>query len=314
MPQPARWPLPVHSPASHDDRRWALRTASFGDSGGAGALRHDDDLHATQSEMLAELRAWFTATLTAIREAGAVLGRLELPAPEGLVEFDMVDPTTICVLAGYGHIRNRAVTSGYVGLVTQEPFGYWRGLTGFYFASCPACDPDGEARFAEVQALLGEVAGSLGATEAGDAGEIEWRSAFDLHEALRPRRGWFEDRLAWGALLNPVNGLSPFWVINDDDDAATTDINVAAADVAADEAGATAVDGEVSAHDNCITGGFRAALVATGPVFLSRANLSYLDNFAGEFPRLLRRIGPGTTTVRFGEPEALKRLAGLANH
>ena len=296
MPQTARWPLPVHSPASHDDRRWALLTVSFGDMAGTGMTRHDEELHATQGEMLSELRAWFTATLTAIRETPPIFGHLELPGPDGPIEFEMVDPTTICVLAGYGHIRNRVVTSGYVGLVAQEPFGYWCGLTGFYFASCPACDPDGENRFAEVQRLLGEVAGSLGAPESRDvAGAIEWRSAFDLHEALHPRRGWFEDRLAWGALLNPVSGLSPFWIAyHDDGDAPAAGIGVDS------DADAPTVDED-----------FRAALVATGPVFISRANLRYLDDVANDLPRLLQRIGPGMTMVRFGEPEALKLLGNL---
>lgn len=106
---------------------------------------------------------------------------------------------------------------------------------------------------------------------------VELKSIWELPAAIHPRAGWFEgDRLLLGALINRRAGLEDLWRRQDG-----------------------------RAHDG-------PALVATGPVVTTLANLVLVERLDHDLPLLAElRPNPSAWMVRGGRLDALAHLAGI---
>lgn len=188
--------LPLHCPPSRDNRTWAIDERETNRD-----TRHNTFLHETSGDMYDHFWAWIEASLAYLRRQPGI-ARAAVPSPKdpsASLDVGLIDSSTATVIVGLGQVRGHEAEGAYVGLVVQEPFGTWRGLSGFYLSWCPACDRGGNQAIRRVRSELTRRAVAL-------------KSIWDMPAALHPREGWFDnERLLFGRFISERPGLNATW-------------------------------------------------------------------------------------------------------
>lgn len=236
-----------------------------------------DALHKVLDRAWWDFAKWFVAVTQEIISSSVIrpLQVAHPSRPTGILALPITDPTVTLAMVAHAAAEHGAAL--YVGLVTRGLDGRWRGLTGFFIPSCTKCDPASSALAAKVVELMPPNGRSF--------------TAHTLPRSLRPRGGWFDDRLITAVQLAPPRVPMAPWV------GATTSAN----------------DGEEIR--DC------PALVRVGPLMTSLANLVFVDSARHELPDLAARVltdvrdepsdGTGMAlSLRYGTRNQLLTLCG----
>lgn len=172
-------PPPRHGPGQWDRQTWA-HLVEPGETEESHALA-DKDI-----DLAWESCAGWLASVAETLGDGPGLADLTLPHPDPQrlpIRVGLVDGDQFYVLIAGGQRRGEEVGGLYVGLMSQELSSRWVGVGGFFLPTCPAC---GQRKTTERLDLLLAHIGGLGFVEV---------AARRLPDGLRPRPGWFDDRL-----------------------------------------------------------------------------------------------------------------------
>jgi hypothetical protein len=259
---------PAHCPDGHDEKFWVHLVGQPCDP----ATHEDLDRawHAAHTWLDGVVDASFSSTL----------GQVHLPSSMGVplgVDASAVDPSQAYLLLARARRGDEPTVAIYIGLVGQTVTGPWRGLTGFYLPYCGECQELDE-RVAEILDWMPQEAVALDPQR--------------LPEALRPRDGWFDDRMLLGIKPN-----------GDGTGEADSSWRAWRPDMVAD---ATA-----------------AALVCCGPMMRGLANVVFTDSPLTDLPDILSVVAEQlndptaepVVSVRLGSRELLLATAGgLRSH
>lgn len=259
---------PTHCPDGHDETFWVHLVGQP-----CEPATHEDLERAWHAA-----HAWLDGVVGA--SFSSTLGHVHLPSSTGVplgVDASAVDPSQAYLLLARARRGDEPTDAIYIGLVGQTVTGPWRGLAGFYLPYCGECQELGE-RVAEILDWMPQEAVALDPQR--------------LPEALRPRDGWFDDRMLLGIKPNGVGT-----------DEADSSWRIWRPDIDAD---ATA-----------------AALVCCGPMMHGLSNIVFTDKPLTELPAILSVVAEQLTdptaepvvSVRLGSRELLHATAGgLRSH
>lgn len=172
-------PPPRQGPRRWDRRTWA-HLVDPGETEESHALTDQDIDLAWES-----CAGWLVSVAEALGD-GPGLADLTLPHPDPErlpIRVGLVDGDQFYMLIAGAQLRGEEVANLYVGLVSQELSSRWVGVAGFYLPTCPAC---GHRKTTQRLDRLLDHVGGLGFVEV---------AASRLPDGLRPRPGWFDNRL-----------------------------------------------------------------------------------------------------------------------
>lgn len=259
---------PAHCPDGHDEKFWVHLVGQPCDP-----ATHEDLDRAWHAA-----RAWLDGVVDA--SFSSTIGQVHLPSSTAVplgVDASAVDPSQAYLVLARARRGDEPTDAIYIGLVGQTVTGTWRGLTGFYLPYCGECQELG-VRVAEILDWMPQEAVALDPQR--------------LPQAIRPRDGWFEDRMLLGIKLNGV--------------------------------GTDATDSTwCTWRPDVVTDATAAALVCCGPMMHGLANIVFTDSLLADLPALLSSVadqlaGPPAepvVSVREGSRETLlSATGGLRSH
>jgi hypothetical protein len=236
-----------------------------------------DALHIALDRAWSNFAQWFVAVTQEINSSSAIrpLQVAHPSRPTGLLALPVTDPTVTLAMVAQAAAEHGSAL--YVGLVTRGLDGRWRGLTGYFVPSCTRCDPTSSSLTAKVVEVMPADGRSF--------------TADTLPRSLRPRGGWFDDRLITAVQLAPPRlPMAPWFGAR------------------------TSADSGEEILDS-------PALIRVGPVTTSLTNLIFVDSARHELPDLAAHVltdardepsdGTGMAlSLRYGDREQLLSLCG----
>ena len=259
---------PAHCPDGHDEKFWVHLVGQPCDP----ATHEDLD------------RAWHAARtwLDGIVDASfsSSIGQVHLPSSTGVplgVDASAVDPSQAYLVLARARRGDEPTDAIYIGLVGQTVTGPWRGLTGFYLPYCGECQEVSE-RTAEILDWMPQEAVALDPQR--------------LPQAIRPRDGWFDDRM--------LLGIKPNGIGTDETDSTWC-----------------------TWRPDVLTDATAAALVCCGPMMHGLANIVFTDSPLADLPAILSCVADQlanppsepVVSVREGSRETLlAATGGLRSH